>query len=206
LLQHEIRPDMEDALRERQNKNMKADKETKKKHEKTQLRRGPSKLKIKVGTVACINVATGRDQIELVLISSGTLLQEVLSMNVQLLVVDDPARLTKLQSWYVALKGALVCSPEAVLTSNHLKGTGPFLRYKAAIEGKRNLRLSPEFKTKHGATSTLLQDACQLPSSHWKLREATAPRCTVLGGPEGMKASKFLRSISRVIRSESRAS
>ena len=127
-------------------------------------------------------------------------------MNVQLLVVDDPARLTKLQSWLVALKGALACSPEAVLTSNDLKGTGPFLQYKAAIKGQRNLHLSPMFQIKHGETSTLLQDACQLPNSHWKLREATAPRCTVLGGPEGLKASRFLRSISHVIRSECRAS
>ena len=206
LLQHEIRPDMEDALRDMQDRNMKADQETKRKHAKKQLRCGPSTLIIKVGTVACINVSTGRHQIERVLISSRTRLTDELSMNVELLVVDDPARLTKLQSWLVALNGALVCSPEAVLTSKDLKGTGPFLQYKAAINGKRNLHLSPGFQIKHVAISTLLQDACQLPSSHWKLREATAPRCAVLGGPEGVKASKFLRSISHVIRSESRAS
>ena len=127
LLQHEIRPDMEDALRDMQDRNMKADQETKRKHAKKQLRCGPSTLINKVGTVACINVSTGRHQIERVLISSRTRLTDELSMNVELLVVDDPARLTKLQSWLVALNGALVCSPEAVLTSKDLKGTGPFL-------------------------------------------------------------------------------
>ena len=187
---------------------MKADQETKRKYAKKQLRCGPSTLIIKVGTVACINVSTDRHRIERVLISSRTRLTDELSMNVELLVVDDPARLTKLQSWLVALNGALVCSPEAVLTSKDLKGTGPFLQYKAAINGKRNLHLSPGFQIKHVAISTLLQDACQLPSSHWKLRATpnSVKRCTVLGGPEGVKASKLLRSISHVIRSKSRAS
>ena len=204
LLPHEIHSDMEDALQEMQRKNTKADRETKRKRDKKQLRI-PSNLIIKVGTVACVSVSTGKDELEHALRSSNVLLEQDLSMKVQLLVVDDPARLTKLQSWFVALKGALVCSPEAVLTSNHLKGTGSFLKFKAASQQPRNLYLSPGFQIKHSAISKLIHNASQLPNSHWKLRDATAPRCTVLGGPEGKKASTFLSSISQVVRSESRA-
>ena len=205
LLQDEIRPDMEDALRDMQQKQDKADRATRRKSGRNQQLRNHLNLILKVGTVACINVTTGRDDLEQKLRSNGISIEEDLSLKVQMLVVDDPTRLTKIQSWVVALKGVLVCSSEAILTSNQPKGFGAFLSFKAAITDKHNLHLSPEFLIKHAAISKLIQDACGLPNSRWALKDAAALRCTVLGGESGKKASKFLQSITHVIRSESRA-
>ena len=203
LLQDEIRPDMEDALQEMQRKHAKADRATKRKYGNQQLR-NCAKLSLKVGTVACINVTSGRDDVEQQLRSNGISIEEDLSLKVQMLVVDDPTRLTKTQKWVVALKGVLVCSSEAILTSNLPKGTGAFLKFKAAIADKRIVQFSPEFLTKHAAIAKLIQDACCLPNSGWRLQGAAARR-TVLGGETGKRATKFLKSITNVIRSESRA-
>jgi hypothetical protein len=183
----------------------KADAETKRKLRKRQQRlQRTAKLELKAGTVACISVSESAEDLARVFRSRGCLLVDQLSLKTQLLVVGDPAGLDKWQQWIVSLSGALVCSPEAVLCLDSGNGRGPFLKFKAAIACKRRLHLTPEFQAKRARISSLLQEACQLSSGCWKL-SADVKGCTVLGGDRGKTARSFLKSITCVLRAESRS-
>ena len=207
LLPHEIRPGMQEALLDLKRRDKKADDETKRKlKKKLNLRRSAQlSLCLKAGTVACISVSELADDLVRTLRSKGCLLSDPLSLKTQLLVVDDPANMNKLQQWTAALVGILVCSPDAVLSCDSQQSFGPFLQYKAAVASKKKLHLTHEFQTKHVRISALLQEACQLPRSTWKMSAAGVAGCIVLGGQNGKSATDFLSSISCIIRAESRA-
>lgn len=203
LLPAEIRPGMPEALVELKRRETRADAEIKRKlHKHLSIRRAAKlKLSLKAGTVACIKVSEFADDLAHTLRNKGCILSDQLTLNTQLLVVDDPAQLDKLQKWTAALTGILVCSADAVQSCDNGNNVGPFLRFKASISSKKKLCLTPEFQTKHARISALLQAACQLPKSRWKIHAAGI----VLGGQNGKTASDFLQSITCIVRAESRA-
>lgn len=207
LLPHEIRPGMQEALVDLKRRDKKADAEVKRKlQKKLSLRRSEQlTLHLKAGTVACIIVSELADDVARTLRSKGCLLSEQLTLKTQLLVVDDPANMNKLQKWTTALAGILVCSPDAVLSCDSGKCIGPFLQFKAAVASKKKLYLSQEFQNKHVRISALLQEACKLPCSSWKISAAGGAGCVVLGGDNGKVATDFLSSITCIVRAESRA-
>ena len=206
LLPHEIRPGMQEALLDLKKRNKKADDEIRHKlNNKLSLRRSEqSKLLLKAGTVVCISVSEHAMDLARTCRSKGCLLSDQLSLRTQLLVVDDPAKLNKMHKWIAVLAGILVCSPDAVLSCDNEKCIGPFLQFKAAVASKKRLYLTQEFKTKHVRISALLQEACQLQSSRWKISAGGVAGCIVLGGDSGKTATDFLFSISCIIRAESR--
>ena len=203
LLQHEIRPGMQEALIEMKKRDKGADAKTKRTLQQTQSRRTTAKLTLKAGTVVCISVSESVEDLTRVLRSRGCLLADQLSLKTQLLVVGDPACLDKSQKWIAALSGVLVCSAEAVLSLDNC--IGPFVKFRAATASNRKLHLSQDFQAKHVWISNLLREACQLPSSCWRMSAAACKGCVVLGGEHGKTARNFLKSITCVLRAESRA-
>ena len=206
LLEHEIRPDMQEALEEVRKRDATADAAFKRKRQRQQALQKRVNLTIKVGTVASIHVSGNKDNLVQVLRSKGARIVDDLSLEVQLLVVDNPAKLTNVQCWVAALNGLLVCSREAVSSLQERKqDCGALLKYKRAIDTKRKLYVTDAFVTKHVAISSLIKDACQLRAGQWKLLNAIAPGCIVLGGPEGKSTKGMLKEITCIIRTESRA-
>ena len=206
LLEHEIRPDMQDALNDRRLKDQKADRDNKRKVRKHFSLRQHVSLSIRAGTTVCVMTSAGNDDLSQILRLHGATLEEEMSLTTQMLVVDSPTDLTKIQKWVSALSGVLVCSAEALRSLGQGRSVGSFLKYKDSIaESKHRLHITQEFSNKHGAITRLLREACQLPKCRWKISDVVGPRCVVLGGPAGRTASEFLKSITCIIRTKSRA-
>ena len=194
LLPHEIRDNMAEDLREMKAKQRKDD--AKKKHDRTKCSSRAKTLTLKAGSRAFS--ATDDQNVHARLLSRGCVVGD-LGLNTQIIIVQDPTSLNKQQLWIAVLTGALVCSVESVLGL-----TGPFLQYEAAIEKPRKIHMTPEFQTKHRTIAGLIRDACQIPTSEWKLYNHSGNKRTSLGGDQGLKASKFLKSICKISRKESR--
>lgn len=203
LLPGEVQPELHAALVERTSKDAKADAEAKRAHRKRQLMNTRAKLNLKAGMAACISAPDDGGLLVAMLTSKGLRLEDELSVNTQVLIVADPSNLTKQQKWTAALVGLLVCSPASVLGDS-----GPFLKYKPAVYAGQRLHLTDAFKAKHVGLTKLLKDACGLQRSTLKLaRNDSGKKVVVLGGnrPKSRKASKYLKSIMKIVRHESRA-
>ena len=209
LLDHEVRPGMRDQLHKMKLIQKKDDRANKRKilKQQTFVKTGKSlPLIIKPGTVACVTASTGVEELSKILNCYKAAVHAEPSVRTQLLVVDNPADLPKVHKWMAALSGMLVTSAQAVLALHRGQHVGSFLKFRRAVaHTKRCLYMAPEFQHKHNVITKLLQEACQLQGSRWRISDVENAKCTVLGGPRGVTAKQFLRTLTYAIRSESRA-
>ena len=208
LLEHEVHEGMQnelDALKLRQKTADKAIKHKLAKRRERQTTGMP--LKIKPGTVTCLKASTNIDELSKSLRLHLALLEGEPSVNTQLLVVDNPVELAKLHKWTAALNGMMVASAQSVLALHRGQHVGAFIKYRMAVAHNTCvLYITPQFQHKHGQITELLRQACQLNGSRWRISNAKLSKCKVLGGEQGgISAKQFLKSITCIIRSESRA-
>jgi hypothetical protein len=201
LLPEEIRPGMAEALRDRTAKDEKEDRKTKAAYQKRKSNEKIPTLDLNAAMSVCISTSVSDPDGSLAReLRARHLVVEELSVKTQVLIVEDPASLEKKQAWLAALMGLWVCSKSSIFGA-----AGPFLKYKSAVSKKRCLHLSQEFRNKHAMLSLVLQQACNSPRSLWKMQAVPTKKCLVLGGHGGKTATEFLKTITHICRSKSRA-
>ncbi len=81
-------------------------------------------------------------------------------------VVNNVAALTPRQKWVLSLRGGVAVTPRYICTRGQQGVAMPFC---AAIATARKLWLSPEFRRVVPNCARLIEDACAIPESKWKL-------------------------------------
>ena len=84
-------------------------------------------------------------------------------------VVESPKRPGERVTWCAALKGAVVLSFKQVCS-----GTGAFLQCKAAVQKKKEVYISPDFRHRHAEITRVVQAATTRPFTRWKIVQTEA--------------------------------
>jgi hypothetical protein len=84
-------------------------------------------------------------------------------------VVESPKRPGERVTWCAALKGAVVLSFKQVCS-----GTGAFLQCKAAVQKKKEVYISPDFRHRHAEITRVVQAATTWPFTRWKIVQTEA--------------------------------
>ena len=95
-----------------------------------------------------------------------------ISVEVQLFIRPDPAQPGQRVGWVAALTGALIATPEFVMSDG--KSGACIAHEPAAIAQRRFVWVSQAFVAAHPRISALVQAAASLPASKWQMLETQA--------------------------------